>query len=81
MLLSNMKKPFDRHYYYVCGKCVVFQKRTCPCKLYEPAKRYSRNNRVFGTFSLLLKSKIGVQVSGIFALNLAGNDKPLGARL
>ena len=63
------------------GKCVVFQKCTCPCKLYEPAKRYSRNNRVFGTFSLLLKSKIGVQVSGIFALNLADNDKPLGARL
>ena len=34
----------------------------------------------YGT-SWLLKSKIGVQVSGIFALNLADNDKPLGARL
>ena len=22
---------------YFCGKCVVFQKCTCPCKLYEPA--------------------------------------------
>lgn len=21
---------------YFCGKCVVFQKCTCPCKLYEP---------------------------------------------
>ena len=30
---------------------MVFQKRTCPCKLYEPAKRYSRNNRVFGSVS------------------------------
>ena len=34
----------------------------------------------YGT-SWLLKSKIGVQVSGIFTLNLADNDKPLGARL
>ena len=30
---------------------MVFQKRTCPCKLYEPAKRYSRNNRVSGSIS------------------------------
>mgnify|MGYP000597530229 CR=1 FL=1 len=34
-----------------CGKCVVFPKCTCPCKLYEPAKRYSRNNRVSGSVS------------------------------
>ena len=32
---------------------MVFQKRTCPCKLYEPAKRYSRNNRVSGSISFL----------------------------
>ena len=30
---------------------MVFQKRTCSCKLCESAKRYSRNNRVFGSIS------------------------------
>ncbi len=29
----------------------------------------------------MLKSNIGVQVSGIFTLNLVDNDKPLGARI
>ena len=26
---------------YFCGKCVVFQKCTCSCKLYESTKRHS----------------------------------------
>ena len=45
---------------FLSENSVVFQKCTCPCKLYEPANRYSRNNRVFGKhFSeiLLLNEK------------------------
>lgn len=30
---------------------MVFQKCTCPCKLYEPAERYSRNNGVYESVS------------------------------
>jgi len=29
------------------------KKCTCPCKLYEPANRYSRNNRVFGRSAVM----------------------------
>ena len=34
-----------------CGKCVVFQKCTRPCKLHQLAKKYSRNHRVSGSIS------------------------------
>ena len=36
-----------------CGKCVVFQKCACPCKLHEPAKGYSRNNRISGRSAVM----------------------------
>ena len=36
-----------------CGKCVVFQKWACPCKLHEPAKGYSRNNRISGRSAVM----------------------------
>lgn len=44
---------------------MVFQKRTCPCKLYEPAKRYSRNNRVSGSISQKSAFERNLHISGL----------------
>ena len=32
---------------------MVFQKCACPCKLHEPAKGYSRNNRISGRSAVM----------------------------
>ena len=52
---------------------MVFQKCTCPCKLYEPAKRYSRNNRVFGSVSQK-SAFVFLLVGGVMAWTFFGKD-------
>ena len=60
------------------GKCVVFQKCTCPCKLYEPANRYSRNNRVFGRSAVMELLELKSSGASKFLSNLVQADDLMG---
>ena len=56
---------------------MVFQKCTCPCKLYEPAERYSRNNGVSGSVfrNLLLNEKNELHNRNLHISGLLNEEK------